>query len=273
MKRARVLLADDHTIVAEGLASLLEDDFDLIGQVRDGRALVEAARKLRPDVIVSDISMPLLNGLDAVRQIRRAGLPSKLVILTMHADIHLATEAVRAGATGYVLKQSAGEELITAIREVLKGRTYITPLIATDVIGTLVDERNAPARRPVSLTPRQREVLQLVAEGRTMKEIAGILGISTRTAESHKYQMMAALGVATTAELVQYAIRIGVIALTPGVPHTPPGVPHTPPGAPQTTGGTPSAPAGGPHTPPGVSSTAAGATGPSSGRDRLRSSR
>jgi DNA-binding NarL/FixJ family response regulator len=218
MKRARVLLADDHTIVAEGLASLLEDDFDLVGQVRDGRALLEAARRLRPDVIVSDISMPLLNGLDAVRQIRRAGLPCKLVILTMHADVHLATEAVRAGATGYVLKQSAGEELITAIREVLKGRTYITPLIATDVIGTLVDDRAAAGA--VTLTPRQREVLQLVAEGRTMKEIAGILGISTRTAESHKYQMMAALGVTTTAELVQYAIRIGVIAVTPSVPGT-----------------------------------------------------
>jgi DNA-binding NarL/FixJ family response regulator len=221
MRRARVLLADDHTIVAEGLASLLEDDFDLVGQVGDGRALLDLARKLKPDVVVTDISMPLLNGLDAVRHLRRAGLPIRAVILTMHADVHLAAEALRAGATAYVLKQSAGEELLAAIRDVLKGRIYVTPLLARDVIAALADDR-APDAGAAALTPRQREVLQLVAEGRTMKEVASILGISTRTAESHKYQLMAGLGVATTAELVQCAIRLRVISVTPGV-DSPPG--------------------------------------------------
>lgn len=215
MKRARVLLADDHTIVAEGLSSLLEDEFDLVGCVGDGRALVERARELLPDVIVTDISMPLLNGLDAVRLMVREGLPSKFVILTMHADVHLATEALRSGATGYLLKQSAGDELITGIKEVLEGRAYITPLIAPQVVEALAGEPDRAVHPADRLTPRQREVLQLVAEGRTMKEIAAILGISARTAESHKYHMMEVLGVTTTAALVQYAIRIGVISVAP----------------------------------------------------------
>jgi DNA-binding NarL/FixJ family response regulator len=216
-RRARVLLADDHTLVAEGLASLLEDEFDLVGQVRDGRALVDAVRRLAPDVVVTDISMPLLNGLDAVRQLRREGLPGRIVVLTMHADVHLAAETLRAGATGYVLKQDAGEELIAAIHEVLRGHTYVTPLLAEGVHTALAADRAAGGRGIVGLSPRQREVLQLVAEGRTMKEIAAILGISTRTAESHKYQMMNVLGLATTAELVQYAIRVGVISVTSAV--------------------------------------------------------
>jgi DNA-binding NarL/FixJ family response regulator len=212
MRSPRVLLADDHAIVAEGLRLILEGDCQLVGTVMDGRALVQTALELRPDVIVSDISMPLLNGLDAVRQIRRANPVVKILILTMHWDAQLAAEAFRAGANGYLLKQSAGEELIAAIREVLTGRTYITPLIARDLMAVFLDAKTDPdGPRGSGVTPRQREVLQLVAEGKTMKEIARILGVSTRTAESHKYEMMQQLGIETTAELVRYAVKIGLV--------------------------------------------------------------
>ncbi|MGH9846028.1 MAG: response regulator [Blastocatellia bacterium] len=215
MSKTKVLLADDHTIVAEGLRSLLEDDFDLVGTVNDGRALLKAAHELRPDVIVVDISMPLLNGLDAVRQLKRDGVPAKIVFLTMHAEAQMATEAFRAGASGYLLKQSAGEELITAIHEVVKGRSYVTPLITKDVLSFLMDVARNADRPSVRLTPRQREVLQLIAEGRAMKEIASILNISARTVESHKYEMMETLGVESTPELVQYAIKIGLVSVSP----------------------------------------------------------
>jgi DNA-binding NarL/FixJ family response regulator len=215
MSKTKVLLADDHTIVAEGLRSLLEDEFDLVGAVNDGRALLEAARNLNPEVIVADISMPLLNGLDAARQLRRDGVAAKIVFLTMHADVQLAAEAFRAGASGYLVKQSAAEELITAIHEVVKGRAYISPLITKDVLNFLMDAARGTERQAVRLTPRRREVLQLIAEGRTMKEVASILNISTRTVESHKYEMMEALGVQTNAELVQYAIKIGLVSVAP----------------------------------------------------------
>ncbi|HEY6403647.1 MAG TPA: response regulator transcription factor [Blastocatellia bacterium] len=214
MSKTKVLLADDHTIVAEGLRSLLEDEFELVGAVRDGRALLEAARKLNPEVIVADISMPLLNGLDAARQLKRDGVAAKIIFLTMHSEAQLAAEAFRAGASGYLLKSSAGEELIAAIHEVVKGRAYVTPLITKDVLNFLMAARQ-PDQPSIKLTPRQREVLQLVAEGRTMKEIASILNISTRTVESHKYEMMEALGVQTNAELVQYAIKIGLVLVSP----------------------------------------------------------
>ncbi len=211
MRRATVLLADDHRLVAEGLRSLLEDEFDLVGTVADGRALLDAAALLKPDVIVCDIAMPNLNGLDAIRQLKRAGTRSKIVFLTMYADAHLATEAFRIGASGYLLKQSAGDELVSAINEALRGRTYVTPLIARDVIERLMDPAGAASQSTPKLTPRQREVLQLVAEGRTMKEAAAILSISTRTAESHKYQMMQTLGCRTTADLVRYAVTSGIV--------------------------------------------------------------
>jgi len=215
MNKTRVLLADDHTIVAEGLRSLLEDEFEFVGAVSDGRALLEAARDLRPDVIVADISMPLLNGLDAARQLKRDGATAKIVFLTMHAEAQLAAEAFRAGASGYLLKSSAGEELITAIHEVIKGRAYVTPLITRDVLSFLMGAGRQPEQPADKLTPRQREVLQLIAEGRTMKEVASILNISARTVESHKYEMMEALGVQTNAELVQYAIKIGLVSILP----------------------------------------------------------
>jgi DNA-binding NarL/FixJ family response regulator len=210
MPKIRVLLADDHTLVAEGLKSLLKDSFDLVGVVHDGRALMESAERLQPDVIVTDISMPLLNGLDAVRQIRLRRPETRVIILTMHRDTHLAASAFRAGVSGYLLKISPGEELVNAIREVAQGRSYVTTLLAKDLINLLMD--SGAAREDESpLTPRQREVLQLIAEGRTMKEVAGILHISPRTAESHKYDIMQALSVQTTAELIQCAIRMKLV--------------------------------------------------------------
>lgn len=209
MKRARVLLADDHRIVAEGLRSLLEDAFDLVGTVGDGHALLEAAAALNPDVIVCDIAMPMLNGLDAVRQLKRNGSTAKIVFLTMYSDVDLAAEAFRAGACGYVLKHSAGEDLVTAIRDALHGRTYVTPLLPRDV----ADGASGRPTGASKLTPRQRQVLQLVAEGRTMKEIATILSVSTRTAETHKYQMMQTLGCRTTADLVRYAMAAGIVPM------------------------------------------------------------
>jgi DNA-binding NarL/FixJ family response regulator len=212
MPRTRVLLADDHAMVAEGLESLLKDTYDLVGVVHDGRALLDAAETLRPDVIVTDISMPLLNGLDAIRQILSRRPETHILVLTMHADTQLAVDAFRAGASGYVLKISPGEELITAIAQVAQGRSYITTLLAKDLITVLMEARGE-AGRP-TLTDRQREILQLIAEGRTMKEVASILHISPRTAESHKYAIMRTLGVETTAALIQHAIRL---KLVPGV--------------------------------------------------------
>ena len=209
MRRTKVLLADDHAIVAEGLATLLEGHFDLVGTVGNGSQLLEAARELRPDVIVADMAMPVLSGLEALRQLKAERIDAKVIFLTMHADAQLATEALRAGASGYVLKHSAGEELIRAIQEVLEGRVYLTPLLTKDVITTLTEPTTQPA---VQLTPRQREVLRLIAEGRRMKEIAATLQLSTRTVETHKYQMMRALGVDSTAALVRYAIQLGLVA-------------------------------------------------------------
>ena len=212
MNSTKVLLADDHVIVAQGLELLLKDSFNLVGTVRDGRALLEAAARLKPDVIIADISMPLLNGLDAVRQLKSDGIEAKVIILTMHADPHLAADAFRAGASAFVLKNSAGEELIQAIHEILQGRAYATPLIAKDMI-TVLMEAKSEGGSEAKLTSRQREVLQLVAEGRTMKEVAGILNISARTAETHKYEMMSVLGVRTIAELIQYAIRLRLVSV------------------------------------------------------------
>jgi DNA-binding NarL/FixJ family response regulator len=204
LDRPRVLLADDHAIVVDGLSSLLKDQFELVGTVADGSALIDAVRRLRPDVIVTDIAMPGMSGLEALRRLSADGVKSKVIFLTMHSDPQLAAEAFRAGASGYVLKHSAGEELVTAINEVLQGRAYLTPLLTRDVLANLGD---ALARPKAKLTSRQREVLRLIMEGRRMKEIAAELHLSRRTVESHKYDMMHALGVRTTAELIQYVIR------------------------------------------------------------------
>ena len=208
MRRARVLLADDHTIVAEGLKSLLQEHYDLVGTVTDGHQLISTARNVKPDVIVTDVSMPVLGGLEALRRLKAEGLDAKVIFLTMHADARMATEAFREGASGFVLKQGAGEELITAIEDVLNGRTYLTPRLTKDVFTSLA----ANPSEQVTLTPRQREVLRLLADGKRMKEIAAILGLSTRTVETHKYEMMQTLGVSSTAELVRYALKHGVAA-------------------------------------------------------------
>lgn len=202
MRRATVLLADDHAIVTDGLVSLLKGQFDVVNAVTNGNQLVAEAIRLRPDVIVADISMPELTGLEALRQLRAKRIDAKVIFLTMHADAHIATEAVRSGASGYVLKHSAGDELVTAIDQVLQGRTYLTPLVVRDVVAGLA----APAG-VVELTGRQLEVLRLIVEGRRTKEMAAILNLSPRTVETHKLELTRALGVRSTAELVRYAIE------------------------------------------------------------------
>ena len=206
MSQPTILLADDHQMFAQGLESLLREEFDFLARVGDGEALVEAAMRLAPDVIIVDISMPVLNGFDAVTQLKKMGCRAKIIFLTMHGDENLVAEALRCGASGYVLKQSAGEELIAAINQVVEGKTYVT---------TLGNQSQRPGRprHNLKLTPRQSEVLKMIARGSTMKKVANELGISTRTAESHKYEIMTELGVDTTAELVQYAIKLGLISL------------------------------------------------------------
>jgi DNA-binding NarL/FixJ family response regulator len=208
MKKPRVLVADDHRVVAEGLRGLLDAYFDVVGIASDGREVLSAVKALDPDVVVLDISMPSLNGIEAARQLRSTNTRAKVVLLTMHRDVAYAARGLEAGASGFVLKHSAASELVTAIQEALKGGTYITPQIAGDLLGSI---RNRPAASAdVELTPRQREVLQLVAEGRSAKEIAALLFISRRTAEFHKARLMEVLGLQTTAELIQYAIRTGL---------------------------------------------------------------
>jgi two-component system, NarL family, response regulator NreC len=204
---ARVLLADDHKMVAEGLARLLADAFDLVATVYDGLQLVDATRQLRPDVIVTDVTMPLMTGLEAMRTLKRERIGGRFVFLTIHQEPHLAAEVIRDGASGFLLKQAAGEELITAVRAALDGGTYLSPLIARDVLWALSGADTAPRQ---ALTPRQREVLRLLADGRRMKEIAAELGVSVRTVENHKYELMRAIGAKTNAELVKFAIRQGL---------------------------------------------------------------
>jgi len=213
MKKTRVLLADDHTIVAEGLVSLLEPDFDLVGRVDNGRDLLKKAEELSPDVIVTDISMPLLNGIEALRQLKKAKPDVRVVFLTVHADVSYITEAFRAGAAGYVLKQSAAEELRSAIKAAHEGRTYLTPLITKDFLNDILNTDEGVDSVNVTLTPREREVLQLLAEGHAVKEIGAVLDISPRTVEFHKYNIMEKLGLRTTAELTQYAIKHGVVSV------------------------------------------------------------
>jgi len=215
--RPTVLLADDHPIFVEGVSTLLREHFELAGAVHDGEELIRAAKQLCPDVIVTDLSMPRLDGFDAIRRLRQEGCGAKFIVLTMHPEVEMATEAFRAGVCGYVLKQSASKELVTAIKEVANGRVYLTPLIAKDFITALVEAQPSVERQaavePVSLSPRQKQVLQLIAEGRTMKEVGNMLNISSRTAEAHKYEMMQSLGARTTAQLVQYAIRYKIVAV------------------------------------------------------------
>ena len=211
--RPRVLLADDHLLVAEALKSLLAPEFELVGVVEDGQTLVEAAGRLKPDVIVADVTMPRLNGIDALVRLRQGGDRVPVVFLTMHRDVSFARRALEAGAAGFVLKHSASAELVAAIRAALVGGTHVSPQLAGEVLEAMKPAPDGAARPTGSLTPRQREVLKLLAEGRSAKEIASALSISTRTVEFHKYQLMESLGLHTTAELVHFAIKQGLVEL------------------------------------------------------------
>jgi DNA-binding NarL/FixJ family response regulator len=210
MSRPRILLADDHVLLAQALEHLLQPEFDVVGTVADGRALLKAAGDLTPDVVVVDIGMPLLNGLDAGEQLKSLHPHIKVIYLTQNREPRFAIEAFRRQASGYLLKDSAASELTTAIRDALRGKTYVSPVIARGI----QDEMATPVEQVElrELSPREREVLQLLAEGKSMKEVAAVLDISPRTVEFHKYRIMELLRVKTNAELVQQAIKLGLIA-------------------------------------------------------------
>lgn len=211
MKRTSVLLADNHSVLTDCLAHVLQPEFNVVGVARDGSAMVELAKQYRPDVIVADTLMPQLNGIDAARIVHRVMPSTKILFLTMHSDRFLVEDAFRAGARGFVLKASGAQEFLKALRTVAKGETYITPALAEDVIATLSTTGPRERQGDDSLTVRQRQLLQLVAEGKTMKEAAAVMAISTRTAESHKYEMMRRLGVETTANLIRHAVELKLV--------------------------------------------------------------
>jgi DNA-binding NarL/FixJ family response regulator len=208
----KVLIADDHTLVAEACKKLLEEQYEVVGTVSDGRSLVRAAVELRPHLIIVDVAMPLLNGLDAGQQIKELLPGIKLVFVTMNHDADLAAEAFRRGASGYLLKTCAASELAIAVREVLRGKSYLSPLIARDTVDFLLRQDKKLVEDANKLTERQREVLQLLAEGKCMKEVAGVLNVTPRTVAFHKYRIMEVLNAKSNAELVQYAIRHHLIA-------------------------------------------------------------
>jgi DNA-binding NarL/FixJ family response regulator len=213
MKRPRVLLADDHRLLREAFARLLEPSCEVVGALADGRAVLAAAPELRPDVVVLDVAMPLLNGLDAARQLKRDMPWVKVIILTVNEDPDLAAEAFRAGASAYLLKNSAATELFQAIQEVLQGRSYVTPLATRGLLETIIQPPPEAAPRSNELSQRQREVLQLLAEGHTMKEVARILDVTARTVAFHKYGMMKQLGLESSAELIQFAIKQRLVSV------------------------------------------------------------
>jgi DNA-binding NarL/FixJ family response regulator len=213
MKKPTVLVADDHVVFAEGLRRILEPEFEVLSSVPDGRMMVTEALKLKPNVVVADVSMPLLNGIDAARQIRKAEPKLKIIFLTMHSDPIYAAQALDAGASGYLVKQSAASEVLTAVRAVLRGKEYVTPLVSKSRLKSLRDSSRRGKQASFNLTPRQREVLQLVAEGRSAKEIAAVLNVSHRTVEFHKNKIMEVLGVHTTVELTRFAIEHRILAL------------------------------------------------------------
>jgi DNA-binding NarL/FixJ family response regulator len=211
MSKPSILLADDHTLFVEALHNVLEPEFTLVGEVGDGRALLEAAPRLLPDVILLDLSMPLLNGIDAAYQLKRLVPNTKLLFLSMHGDATYVTEAFRAGAAGYVLKRSTATELLQAIRAVLRGQLYLSPMLAKDMLDPLLHSKRSMTAPQKQLTMRQREVLQLVAEGRSLKEIASILCVSVKTVEFHKTRIVKQLGLSTTADLTKYAVTHGLV--------------------------------------------------------------
>ena len=213
MKRITLLLADDHDMLIDGLVHMLRRDFEVVGVARDGRTMIEMAKEKRPDVIVTDIKMPNVSGIDAARMLRQ-DIPSiKILFLTMHADLPLVREAFRVGASGFVLKICDLNELVKAIYAIANGSTYITPVLAEDLISILITTDPKAPSRDTPLTSRQSEVVQLLADGKTMKEAAALLGISARTAETHKYEVMRQLGLTSTAALIRYAIRSKLAAV------------------------------------------------------------
>jgi DNA-binding NarL/FixJ family response regulator len=213
VKRARILLADDHRMVTEGLKGLLADEFDLVGVVDDGRAMVAETKRLRPDVVVADISMPHLNGIDALAVLKKDNPAIKVVFLTMHQNAAYARRALEAGASGYVLKHSASTELVLAIHAALKGETFITPALTAEVLQEAHQRPRDTNDVLKALTLRQREILQLLAEGHSAKQIGRMLAISARTVEFHKYQMMDSHGLHSSAELVHFAIKHGIVTI------------------------------------------------------------
>ena len=208
MKSERVVLADDHTLVLEAFCNLLAPDVDIVGTAADGRELIKIVRKLEPDIVVTDISMPNLNGVDACIKLLKLAPDTKIIFLTVLNDPDVVAEVIRAGAKGYLLKSSASSELLQAIKAVAAGRTYITPLVTESMIGSLINggERN----QAKNLTVRQREILQLLAEGKTMNEAAGVLCITPRTVAFHKYRIMDSLGIKNNADLVRFAMKTGL---------------------------------------------------------------
>jgi DNA-binding NarL/FixJ family response regulator len=211
MTRPTIVLADDHRIVAEGLKTILAGHFDLLGVVTDGQQMLDAARKLRPDVIVADVTMPVLNGIDALERLRKEALDIPVVFLTMHRDVEYASQALEAGAAGYVLKHAAPEELVQAVRVALEGGTFVSPALAGELFQATRARSRDNGEPRILLSPRQREILRLLADGGSAKEVAKALDISSRTVEFHKYKMMESLGLKSTAELIQFAIRQGFV--------------------------------------------------------------
>jgi DNA-binding NarL/FixJ family response regulator len=209
MRKPRILLADDHTFVLEGFRRILEEHYELVGMTGDGRALLAAAKTTQPDIIIMDISMPLLNGIDAAAQLKKICPTAKIIIVTMHADAEYARSAFEAGASAYVLKGSAVDELELAIRAVLGGHSYITPLITKELVDVFLSRVSETTK---GITLRQREVLQFLAEGRTSKEIANRLNITSRTVEFHKAQILIHLNLKTTADLIKYALTHGIVS-------------------------------------------------------------
>ena len=211
MKRLRILLADDHSMVSAGFQRLLEPEFEVVGTVENGRAVLKAAEELQPDMAILDVCMPLLNGLDAGRRLKALMPQLKLIYLTMNSDPDYAKEALDFGASAYLLKNSLPSELLQAVRDVAKGKSYITPRITHALEEAFIrDPRDVS--RPTHLTNRQREILQMLAEGRSMKDIASILAITHRTVRFHKAQIMQVLGIHSHMELLQYAIKHGMVS-------------------------------------------------------------
>jgi DNA-binding NarL/FixJ family response regulator len=214
--QVKVVIADDHRVFADGLAALLADRYDVVGIASTGRELLSMVEGKRPDVAITDISMPLMNGLEALRELKKLPYSPKIIVLSMHTDVSIAIEAFRSGASAFLVKTTSGEKVREAFEAVLNGRSYVSPNFGGDLLNMLIEAARHP--NPDSgykLTRRQREVLQLVAEGKTMKQVATMLNISTRTAESYKYELMRTIGIHTNAELVQHAIRLGLITVSP----------------------------------------------------------